>query len=254
MPWAEGTIIDSNCYLGNWPTRSLPATTAVELAAMARDNGIDSCLVSPLDGIFHTNTTAANEKLAQMLAGFEESMVPLPVVNPASPISGRPIGGFFRLAPSYHGYSTRNRKCRSVLADAASRGHLVLLSLRMRDERLNHSLFRPKRVNLEDLISSARGIKDIRLVVNNAKPNEMEEILRDAPDGTMVGCEWSMPVGFLERMVEHYGDWRLIYGSNAPLHYHQCSLLQVQQADIPGESKRRILGGNLAEHLRDIAP
>jgi predicted TIM-barrel fold metal-dependent hydrolase len=85
--------------------------------------------------------------------------------------------------------------------------------------------------------------------VNNVKANEMEKVLSGTAGTVMVGCDWSLPVGFVERMVDSHGDDRLVFGSNVSLHYYQSSLLQIRMAEISEKSKRKILGGNLRKLL-----
>lgn len=242
-------VIDSNCFLGNWPTRRLRTTSAKGLAGLAEENGVDLCLVSPLDAIFHKDHISANERLADDLRKFEARLIPLPIANPSSPMGNTFQGKALRIVPSYHRYSLTNRRCEHLLEEARSRNMTIFISFRMRDERLTHPLLNLKRTRTSDLTSTLSKLPDLRVVINNAKASEIENLLPNTPNNTLVGCGWSFPIGFIERMVDLHGDERLVFGSNAPLHYYQSSLLQIRKADISERSKKRILGDNLREML-----
>ena len=90
----------------------------------------------------------------------------------------------------------------------------------------------------------------LRVIVNNTRSAEIERILENTEDNVVLGCDWSLPVGFIERLVDAHGDGRLVFGSNSPLHYYQSSLLRIQMADIPLSSRRMILSGNIDHMLR----
>jgi hypothetical protein len=237
-------VIDSNCYLGNWPTRRLRHNGAESLRRLARENGVQKCLVSSLEAIFHRDHTAANRALEVEISGMDD-MIPVPIVNPASPIDGGASGRLFRLVPCYHRYSLSKEPGLQLLEDAERRDATVFVSLRMRDSRLSHPLIGARPAEIQPIIDSASSFPGLRLIINNAKAREIEQIL-SATDNTYLGCEWSLPIGFVKSVVESYGDGRLVFGSNAPLHYYQCSLLQILEADIPPRSREMILGGNMA--------
>jgi len=245
-------IIDSNCYLGAWPTRRLRVNTAADLAKLARGNGVDRCLVSAFDAIFHEDYLAANKRLIDELQKFKGKLLAVPVENPQSPLCGKAGPGAARIVPCYHGYSPLSRRCQRFLRECESQGTTVFLSLRMRDERLNQPLLRLRPTAVKDLISSLAGVPGLNVVVNNARAGEVDELLSKGMERVRAGCEWSFPIGFIERMVDAYGDRRLVYGSNVPLHYYQSSLLQVLMAGISERSKRRILGRNLMEILQGL--
>lgn len=249
---ARHETIDSNCYLGAWPTRRLSATTAAGLLRIARENGVDLCLVSAFDAIFHEDYLAANGRLIDELQEFKGKLLGVPIENPQSPLCGKATTGTVRIVPSYHGYSPLSRRCQRFLKECESQGTTVLVSLRMRDERLNHPMFKLRPTSVKDLLSGLAGMPGLNVVVNNARAHEVDELLSKGAEHVRAACEWSFPIGFVEKMVDAHGDRRLVYGSNVPLHYYQSSLLQILMADMSEKSKGRILGRNLKEILRGV--
>jgi len=230
--------------------RRLRVNTASDLVELARENGVDRCLVSPLDAIFHEDYPEANRRLVDELQKFKGRLLAVPIENPQSPLCSKAVLGAARIVPSYHGYTPLGKRCRRFLREREAEGTTVFVSLRMRDERLNQPMFKLRPTNVKDLVSSLDGVPDLNVVVNNARAGEVEELLSKGTEHIRAGCEWSFPVGFIEKMVDAHGDRKLVYGSNAPLHYYQSSLLQVLMADISEKSKGRILGRNMKDALR----
>ncbi len=244
----RGTI-DTNCYVGNWPTRPLPFNEPASLRRVSMENSVGTCLVSSLGAIFHRDYMAANRALERSASGIE-GLIPVPVVNPTNPPLG-PTHPIIRMVPSHHRYRLSDSRTRKLLDSAESENQLVFISTRMRDRRLLDPSFRILGTEVEGIIDAATSHPDLSLVVNNAKAAEVEKIL-SRTDNVLVGCEWSFPIGFIRRMVGDHGDSRLVFGSNAPLHYYKSSLLQVEKADIPPASRRRILGGNISRLLSSL--
>ena len=242
-PPAQG-IIDTNCYLGSWPTRRLGIGSPRELLELAAENGVGTCLVSPLEGIFHKDRITANTALQREIANFSTNLIPLPVVNPLAPVEESGNAKLVRVTPTHHLYSVRNRALNRLMAILESGGRALFISMRMRDERLRHPILRTRPIRPDELVSALEPFPDLPVVVNNARSVEMDRILQNCGDNVLVGCTWSMPVGFIERMVDEHGDHRMVFGSNVPLHYYQSSLLQINGANISGRSRDRILREN----------
>ncbi len=235
--------IDTNLWLGHWPTRGAGSDPAGLVSMMDR-NQVKTGLVSSLDGIFHKDPEGANTKLARAVDGFSRRLLPVPVVNPRVPYF-RPLPkGLMRVVPPSHRFSPRSRRFIRLLEAASEAGVTVLISLRMRDERLERPLLKPLHASASQLASTISKFPSLKVVVNNARSNEANLIL-SRTDNSLVGCEWSFPIGFVEEMADKFGPERLVFGSNFPLHYYQCSLLQVTEADIPASWKRMILYENI---------
>ena len=248
------TIIDTNCYLGNWPTRKLGVTSAEGLAKLAAENGVTTCMVSPLDAIFHKDRVSANSNLIKELARWKDGLRPLPIINPLSPVDETGDFRLLRMTPTHHGYSPLNRTVLHFLSGLETGGSVLFMSMRMRDERLIHPMLKTRPVSPDGLISALRRFPALRVIINNARSTEMRRILERTGDRVLLGCDWSLPIGFVERMVGEHGDHRIVFGSNSPLHYYQSSLLQVQEADLPERSRRRILCENAAALLGETIP
>jgi hypothetical protein len=245
----DPVIIDTNCYLGSWPTRGLRVNSARDLVDLASRNGVTTCLVSPLDSIFHKDRVLANSRLVEDLSEFSNRLLPVPIVNPLSPVDESGDYQLLRLTPAYHGYSIGSRSTSRFLSTVESDVRGLFISFRMRDDRLNHPLLRMTPIDPTALVETLREVPELPVIVNNARKSEIETIIENTGDHVMLDCTWSLPIGFIERMVEEHGDHRLVYGSNVPLHYYQSSLLQVLGADISLKSLGRILGGNIAPFL-----
>lgn len=243
--------MDSNAYLGSWPTRRLHCAGPQALEELASERGIDLCLVSSLDAVFHRDYIGANRSLERDLRGHG-LLRHLPVANPSSPISPGRIPPMVRLVPSLQGYSLTGRRCGGLLDDLASSGGRLFISMRMRDQRLMSPLVKFREVTVKEVSAALSSHTSLPTVVNNCKSGEMTALMESTGDNVLFGCAWSLPIGFIEDTVDSHGDERLVFGSNVPLHYYDSSLMQIRLAAIAESSKRRILGGNLKRFLGSI--
>ncbi|MBU7004957.1 MAG: hypothetical protein HXS50_05280, partial [Theionarchaea archaeon] len=203
----------------------------------------------PLDSIFHKDRVLANSRLVEALSEFSDRLFPVPIVNPLSPVEESGDYKLLRLTPTYHGYQVGSRSTWRFLSRVGSHVRALFISFRMRDDRLSHPVLRTTPVDTPALVEALREVQGLPVIVNNARKSEIETIIENTGDQVMLDCTWSLPIGFIERMVEEHGDHRLVYGSNVPLHYYQSSLLQLLGADISRKSLERILVGNIAPVL-----
>ena len=240
--------IDTNLWVGSWPTRRVGATAKGLLAMMDR-YGVDRGFVSHLHAIFYKDPSEPNRRLDRSVRRAGQRLVSVPIVDPTSPWASRPPERFLRLVPSYHRYTLRNRRLCKLLEAASEKGLDVFVSLRMRDERLESPLLKPLPTSASDLASTISRFPSITFVVNNARSSEIRLIL-SRTDNALVGCDWSLPIGFVEEVADEFGPERLVLGTNAPLHYYGCALLQVREADIPASWRRKILWENAQKLLR----
>jgi hypothetical protein len=244
-------VVDSNAYLGSWPNRRLRCTDPGCLEELASAHGIDLCMVSGLDAIFHSDYVDANRRLERELEGHP-LLRHLPVANPSSPMAPGTIPPMVRLVPSHQGYSPVGRRCGRLLGQLESSGGRLFISMRMRDQRLMSPLLMSRELKAKDVSAALARHQSLPTVINNCKSGEIRELMERTGDNVLFDCAWSLPIGFIEETVDSYGDGRLVFGSNVPLHYYDCSLLQIRLADIAGSSKRNILAGNLKRFLGSI--
>ncbi len=244
----EPKVVDSNAYLGSWPTRRLHCDGPKALEELASANGVDLCLVSSLDAIFDRDYIRANRSLESDLEGHP-GLRHLPVANPSSPKDPASIPHLARLVPSLQGYSLTGRQCGRLLDKLESSGGRLFISMRMRDQRLMSPFLRSRNLTVKEVSTALSARNSLPTVINNCKSGEMGALMESTGDNVLFGCEWSLPIGFIEEVVDSHGDGRLVFGSNVPLHYYQCSLMQITLAEIAEGSKRRILGGNLRSFL-----
>src|SRR6476660_7043703 len=73
-------IIDTNITLGQWPTRRVPFDDQEKLLAKLRAHNVTQAWTGHYDGLFHTNLTEVNNRLAELT----QMRVPLapPVLSP----------------------------------------------------------------------------------------------------------------------------------------------------------------------------
>src|SRR2546425_789810 len=90
-------IVDVNITLGQWPTRRVPCDDIDKLIAKLRAHNVTEAWAGHYDGLFHTDLTAINNRLAAACANVGASaglpssanpppkLVPFGSINPIAP-------------------------------------------------------------------------------------------------------------------------------------------------------------------------
>ena len=144
-PAATGPeIIDSNVHLFDWPFRKLKYANTEALAAKLKKHRITKAWAGNFEAVLHSQFDAANRRLAEECRSKGAGMfVPIGSVNPGGPDWEEDLRRCHedyrmpgvRLYPAYHGYGLDHADCAKLLVEAAKRGLLVQIVLRMEDER-----------------------------------------------------------------------------------------------------------------------
>lgn len=249
--------MDANCLVGSWPFRKAGRSTVEELERIHAENGIGSGCVSSLNSIFYSDPFEGEEELHELLKGTAYRQVM--TVNPALPGGTEDIkegarrfgAAGVRIYPGYHGYALCDPCVGALCAELEKRRLPLFLPLRMEDERLNY-MVAPRALPVREIGDFLSAHRELAVVLLCAKPSEI---------GSLGEEIWSRPnvyfdtSGFkdgqfgVQRLAEEFGAEKLVYGSLYPLYCLKSTLLQVETAELPDRSKRRIFSENLLSVL-----
>lgn len=248
-------ILDVNCFVGHWPFRRIPYRTIADLRQLMARTHTQGALVTPLAGLFYKDClSAVREMLDELEADFHPTMWPVAVLNPAFPgwqddlaiavDEWRCVA--LRLFPNYHGYRLTDPQATDLLEAVQDRGLPLMISVRVEDERLHHQLMKVEPVPCLDIAWVLRAFPDLKLVLCEAKPDEVDQLRSDILSHPHASVDTSTrtPQFYLEEMVAQLGDERVMYGTGMPLKYPECALYQVRDAHLPETVKNRVFSGN----------
>ena len=249
---------DVNCLLGHWPFRKLYRNTLEALRQVHAACGIDGGYVSSLESIFYNDPFEGEKDLHAAIRDTNYRHVM--TVNPTLPAFDedirRGVEEFgicgVRVYPGYHGYKLSGPETASLIALLRQYRLPLWLTVRLEDDRLNYILT-PRRVSLMDeIVPFLLATDDLPVLVTNLQAGEIlsfGEILASRPNLYFDTAGIKGPVECIEQVVAGIGDRRLIFGSAHPLYALRSSLYQITMAQLPTESKARILTENVAHFV-----
>jgi predicted TIM-barrel fold metal-dependent hydrolase len=259
-------IVDFCAYLGNWPPYQLPIGNATGLIRVMDRCGIGASFVSLVDGAFLLNPREANGRIADLVAGHRDRLLPVGTVNVCSPcwradvadgIDRLNLAGF-RLHPMYQDYAL---DCESALALAqvlAEHQRPLFVASFIDEKRFHHPAIHVPPVPLARILGLVRHAPRTTIVLNNLIVEEASMLLEepDLPlDNVFLDVNaMDKPFNGLTQLIEHHGSERLVYGSQVPFLYPEATLALVGESSIPEEEGTAILERNwrTSQTLRDL--
>jgi predicted TIM-barrel fold metal-dependent hydrolase len=266
---AAPEIIDTNIHLFDWPFRKLKYARTEALTAKLRKHRISQAWAGSFEAVFNKQLDAANRRLAEECRTHSGGMlIPIGSVNPAWPDWQEDLRRAheqyrmpgLRLYPAYHGYALDHPDFPRLLADAAKRGLLIQIVLRLEDERVHHVATNIPAVNTSPLLDALKNTAQVKVqLINSAGPllgNNISAFVRDTQvTFDIAATEGNGGVG---RLIEGKNPSyrgaipadRLLFGSHAPFFPCETAVLKLfesplgldQLQKLMGENARRLIG------------
>lgn len=252
-------MIDVNVALGQYPFRRLPTDTPDRLAERLRKNGVTKAWASSLEGLLHREYGSLNARLAETCRTQGEGLfVPFGVVNPAQPdweedlrrcAEEHGMPGV-RLFPSYHLYDFTLPAVGVLFDLAAERKLIVQIVWRVEDERTEHPLLRPGKLDAAPLVRLLEGRAGLRVVLLNAQRDIRTEAAGRLIQAGDVSLDVAMleGAGGIERWTAVHPPERLLFGSYSPVFVTESAVLKLKESELPQPHQALIAHGN-AERL-----
>ncbi len=256
-------LLDANAWLGHYPFRAVPDSTADGLLRLMDRHGIERAVVSSLHSVFYRDAHTGNEELAQWVRPHRDRLIPSATLNPA-------YGGWerdvrqcveewgmrgLRLFPSHHRYSMTSPPCLDLVHAAAERGLHVAIPVRLEDRRQQHWMDTTAEVSLAEIAGLARACPTAEIVVLEAVGVEDSPFLNDPSlADARVTFEISRMATVLQRsiptLLERLGARRLVFGTGMPLKIPGPAVMKLQLLEEPAEVKDQLAAGNMQRLLR----
>lgn len=234
-------MIDVNVTLGRWPFRRLPWDSTATLAAELKRRGVRQAWAGHFDGVFHRDTSAANDRLAEACHRYREGfLLPFGAANPSAPGWSEDLRRCrevhampgIRLHPGYHGYALDSPALRDFLLAATSFRLVVQLSVQLEDERTHHPRMRVPAMPLGPLLPLVDSVPGLRLVLLNHNRQLLPAALRELAATGRLCWDIAMRegVGGVADLAAAVGPGRVLFGSHAPFQYWESAELKLKES------------------------
>ena len=251
-------MIDSNAYVGEWPFRRLPYSQPDNMLSKMDTLGIEKAVVARLENVFFKDLLVGNRELHTIVQAHPDRFIPAYTINPAYPgwdddlhICIQELGArIIRLHPNYHQYELLGRENLRLLEIAAEHGLLVSIAIGLEDVRHQHWLVKVPDVAAGDVAQMVNAFPHVRFLVTAGRFGEMTSIWRSVDKGENLYVENSRvqgPIHDVAKLCTAIGPDHVLFGSNAPLHYHESAQLSIEtEAHITDAVKRQLFHDNAA--------
>ncbi len=251
-------MIDSNAYVGEWPFRRLPYSQPENLLRKMDDLGIEKAVISRLENVFFKDLLVGNRELHTIVQAHPDRFIPAYTINPAYPgwdedlqICLEELGArHLRLHPNYHQYELLGKENLRLLETAREHGLLILIAIGLEDARHHHKLVRVPDVAASDIAQTVNAFPQVRFLVTGGRFGEVTSIWRSVDKTENLYVENSRvqgPIHDVAKLCNSIGPDHVLFGSNAPLHYHESAQLSIEtETQIADVVKQKLFHDNAA--------
>lgn len=253
-------IVDVAAFVGPYPYRHVPATTADDLLRAMDRVGIGLAWVGHLSAPWHRDPAPSNAELGRALAVAPDRLVAIPTVHPGLPrwetdLARARDGGApaVRAYPMQQGVDPAGPAMQALVAAAADMRLPVVLTVRFEDVRQRHPLDTAPDLPAAAVRALARLSPDARLLVTHAGRDVVEEVhfglTPDEADTVLWECSWiwGPPADDLALLLETVGDRRFTFGTGMPLRIGEGTIAKLDLLGQSGRGRQRVTAGNLRE-------
>jgi uncharacterized protein len=249
--------IDCNAFLGAYPWRKVPGTSADALLKALARTRIDAAWVTHLPSLFWRDPTEGN---AWLYATTREDrrFKPVPAVHPGlaqweqvltdAANAGAPA---VRCDPLYLGLEPAGPEI-SVLAAACGAARMpLMLAVRLEDGRQRHPNDRVGELPAAAVRALIRSDRDVRLLVTHADRAFIEEVHFGSTPAEArriwwdISWIWGPPEDHLALLLDTIGAERFVFGTGQPLRLPEASVAKLDLLDLKHETREAIESENL---------
>ena len=268
LPPAEPSsipLVDTNVWLGHWPTRRAPVDSSTALRAHLQARGVSSAWIGHFDAALHTDIDAVNARLAaaceQEGGGF---FLPFGALNPTLPDWEEDLRRChevhrmpgLRLLPAYHGYTLDDPRFARVLEQATARHLVIQIALTMEDERSQNPVFAAPPTVAAPLAPLVEKNPRARVMVLNATSRLLAAanplLRRLAKAGVQAEIATLEGAAGLANVLAGAPDLALCFGSHTPYFYFEAARLKLDESPLTPAQFTAIASGHASALLARV--
>ena len=262
-PAAGPELIDSNVHLFRWPFRPLKYDRTEELVRQLRRHRIGRAWAGSFEAVLHKQLDLANRRLADECRERGDGLlIPFGSVNPAWPDWEEDLRRCHeqykmpgvRLFPAYHGYGLDHPELLRLLDNAAGRGLVVQIAIRLEDERVHLPCVVAPAVSASPLPEVLVKVPRARVQLLNADTVFRSRDVWALVERTRTAFDIAAVEGNggISRLIEgghpnYRGQVpveRLLFGTHAPLFPCEGALLKLFESPLDRRQLDRIMHAN----------
>jgi predicted TIM-barrel fold metal-dependent hydrolase len=256
-------IIDCNVHVFDWPFRKLKYARTEAFLSKLRKHRITKAWAGSFEAVLNKQHDASNRRLAEECQAHGDGMlVPIGSVNPAAPdweedlrrCHAQYLMLGVRLYPTYHGYALDHANLPRLLDEAAKRGMLVQIVLRLEDERVHHPAIAAPAVDVSPLPEVLKKVPQAKVqLINSAGPllagNVGVLVKETNVTFDIAATEGNGGIG---RLIEGTNPSykgaipveRLVFGSHAPFFPCESALLKLFESPLTLDQMEKLMHAN----------
>ncbi|HEX8041689.1 MAG TPA: amidohydrolase [Chryseosolibacter sp.] len=275
-------LLDINAYVGHWPFKQLKHNTCEALLARMNKFGVDTSVISNINGIFYKNTQSANEELYDEISSderFKKRFIPFAVINPVyagwrddfeTCVSKMGMKGL-RLYPQYHDYEMTDPSLIELVRLARERGLPVAFDIRMVDSRQRSWMDIPvfdrnaekksdiitKEWSLRNIVPIVRAVPDAKyFILNLANSVSLDDgdmdLIRKADVLFDTSGRSLREDDRLSELLKRFGKEKFAFGTHSPILDYLTARLRIESlsdAEADEATKELLRSGNARRML-----
>ena len=248
--------VDVNAFLGSYPYRRVPGTSADAIIAAMDRVGIDEAWVSHLPGIFWRDPAAGNDWLLQTAGRFAR-LLPVPAVHPEMAgwesvvATAAELGApAIRADPTFYGIAPNGPSMRALAAACGGAGLPLMLAVRLEDGRQRHPNDHASDLPAAAVRTLIRADPRVRLIITHADRPFVEEVHFGAtPEEAKriwwdISWVWGPPEDHLETLLRTVGPARFVFGTGQPLRIPENAIAKLDLLELSPADRAAIESGN----------
>ena len=247
---------DVNAFLGSYPYRRVPGTSAEALLAALDRVGIDEAWVTHLPGVFWRDPTEGNRWLLETTARHDR-LQPVPAVHPGlagwqetlrlAADRGAPA---VRADPTFYGLEPAGAAMRALAAACGRIDLPLVLAVRLEDGRQRHPNDHAPELPAAAVRALVRSDPRVRLLVTHADRPFIEEVhFGSTPEEAArlwwdICWIWGPPEDHLQTLLGSMGAGRFVLGTGQPLRLPENAGAKLDLLDLTAADRSAIESGN----------
>jgi len=261
-------LVDINAYVGHWPFKRIRYNNCKELLDRMNKFGVDTSVVSNLNGIFYKNTQSANEELYEEVNSnrrFKNRFILFAIINPTYAgwkydidicVNKFGMKGI-RLYPKYHDYEIIDPSCIELVEIARDYNLPVAFSLRIVDSRQrswmdmdgNWDVYSFKEWRLKDIVPIIKKVPDAKYMILNIanNGNMSDEELETLKNSNALFDTSGRAISKMKDYLEKFGKEKFAFGTHSPILDYLTGLLRIEslkEKEADEETKELLRSGN----------
>ncbi len=254
-------LIDGVAYIGNWPFRPLRYNTAEGMLERMDRCGIDCAVVSSLNAVLYQDVMNGNRELAEQVRGCSR-LIPLAVINPAYPhwkedfaycLDELGMKGL-EIFPGYHNYPLDLPELKELLKMAGERKVPVRVPGRLVDIRGRHWMDTPENLGGAAMKTIVELSPDTDFLICSCNTAVAAKAIQSSaiPHPGRILYDFSRLERFsfspsFQSLLKTAGEDQVFFGACQPFQYPEVQQVKLYYSNLPEETEKKILSGNLME-------